>query len=138
MGFVKGWAICLIGITLLVSIAEMLLPECNTKKYVKVILNLMVMLVLLQPLGEVKGIVFESIELKVSDTDYETNDYILRNFESNLKSDIDSKFEVDSEVIAEYNEEKQVVVKEIIIKGKGDEIKDELKRNYGEVQISFK
>ena len=88
MGFINEYAISIIVVSFLSILLENLLPECSNKKYVNVLIGLLVMLVILNPLTKLphyEGI-FQIPEIRIDDSDLsiETNPFVAESFEKKL------------------------------------------------------
>ena len=88
MGFVNEYAISIIVVSLLAIFLENLLPEGSNKKYVNVLIGLLVMLVILHPLTKLPHYnnTFQIPELRIDDSDLSapTEPYVAESFEKRL------------------------------------------------------
>lgn len=132
MGFLNSWLQGIIIAVIVTTIIEMILPDGNTKKYVKVVLGIYVVFNIIAPIinqftnsnFEISSIIdidkytkeIKSYETSSTDIDKTNEDSIKQIYINNLKKDIIAKLE-----------EKEYIVNDINIKLENDdtyEIKD--------------
>ena len=101
MGWLNSWASGVIVAIIAATILEMLLPEGNNKKYIKVIIGIYVLFVIISPV--VSGLLEDELDIETifaSASEYEysaeqteinTDKVILSTYISNLKDDIKQK-----------------------------------------------
>ncbi|WP_129597773.1 stage III sporulation protein AF [Anaerophilus nitritogenes] len=53
MNFLRSWIINIVSVVIFITFLEMLLPNSNMKKYIKMIIGLLVMIVILSPLLQI-------------------------------------------------------------------------------------
>ncbi len=118
MSFLNEYAVSIIVVSVLAILLENLLPAGNNKKYVNVMIGLLVMLVILTPLTRLPHYneTFILPELRLDDTDLSLSPkpYVAESFEKKLalaiSEDLHSRFGVATScrVSCHINEEGQI------------------------------
>ena len=152
---INSWAQGIIIVAIISTIIEMILPEGNNKKYVKVILGFYVLFVIINPIisGLSKSnISFNTIlnktnkEMEKYNNNYisiETNSYIEDTYKNNLKKDIESKLKekgFNTKNIKLYieteNEEKYGQINSIVLEIEKENIEENVNNRIEEININ--
>lgn len=56
MEFIKGWMLAIMGITILSTLTELILPEAEIKKYAKLIVGIIMIIIMIRPIASIKDI----------------------------------------------------------------------------------
>lgn len=56
MDFIKGWMLAIIGITALTTFVEIIMPDAELKKYAKLIIGIVMMIILIRPIANIGAI----------------------------------------------------------------------------------
>lgn len=99
MGWLNSWASGVIVAILSATILEMLLPEGNNKKYIKVIIGIYVLFTIMSPVVsglldkdvDIEEIFKNTNEFSIPEVEINSNKMILDTYISNLKEDIKQK-----------------------------------------------
>jgi len=127
--FIKTWANQIIVAVIIATIFEMILPNGNNKKYIKMVIGIYVLFTLIQPIAsKITGKeleistnyekYFDENILKTSSDDFENNNskLIEQAYINNIKSDVQAKIEQKGYIVSSWNI--RVITK---------------KKNYGEI-----
>lgn len=127
MRWLNSWASGVIVAIIIATIIELLLPEGNNKKYIKIIIGIYVLFTIISPvISKFQNEEFDISAIFASTTEYEyseakedmnTNKIILNTYIDNLKEDIEQK----------------IISKGYIVNGVELEI-DTDEANYGQIQ----
>ena len=137
--FLKNWCEGIMISVFITVIIEMLVPEGNIKKYVRVIIGVYMVFIILNPI--ISGIdKFDIDNILEFDRNYKTqetsvsNDDILSLYSKAMETDIKEKFDNIKEITIVFSENLEEIENiEIIIhdgETKVNEIKDYIKENY--------
>ncbi len=99
---ISTWAGGIVTAVIIVTIIEMILPDNNTKKYIKTVLGVYILFTILSPIVKNvlgKEISFETLNIadnvlvsgSTYNTEYKTNENIEKIYKENLKKDIQEK-----------------------------------------------
>lgn len=131
--FIKSWANQIIVAVIIATIMEMILPNSNNKKYIKMVIGIYVLFVLIQPIAnKLTGNKFNISEfnyekylkgdiLETSSKDFENNNsnLIKQAYIDNIKNDIKNKLQKKG-----YN----------LLNCEIDIVTDENKEEYGQIE----
>lgn len=153
--FIKTWVNQIIVAVIISTIIEMLLPNGNNKKYIKMIIGLYVLFTIIQPIitkltGKSLNIsdfnyhkYFDQDILEISSNDFEDNNskLIKQAYIDNIKKDIITKinekgYKVEScsiEILDDENEDTYGTIKSISLKISNEE--DEVKESNNMINI---
>ena len=137
--FLKNWCEGIMISVFITVIIEMLVPEGNIKKYVRVIIGVYMVFIILNPI--ISGIdKFDIDNILEFDRNYKTqetsvsNDDILSLYSKAMETDIKEKFDNIKDITIVFSENLEEIENiEIIIhdgETKVNEIKDYIKENY--------
>ena len=137
--FLKNWCEGIMISVFITVIIEMLVPEGNIKKYVRVIIGVYMVFIILNPI--ISGIdKFDIDNILEFDRNYKTqetsvsNDDILSLYSKAMETDIKEKFYIIKDITIVFSEKLEEIENiEIIIhdgETKVNEIKDYIKENY--------
>jgi len=135
IAFIKQWANQIIVAVIIATIFEMILPDGNNKKYIKMIIGIYVLFTLIQPItSKITGKDFEistnyekyfnEDTLETSSNDFENNNskLIEEAYINNIKEDVQAKIERKGYKVASCNiniektEENYGAIESIILK----------------------
>ena len=100
MNFITGWAAAIIGVVILASFAELILPKGDMKKYADLIMGLIVMIVLIRPMMQLENIDILkqefNFDIQMIDTIEETqNEQVREMFEQRVSKDMERALKED-------------------------------------------
>jgi len=114
--FIKTWANQIIVAVIIATIFEMILPNGNNKKYIKMVIGIYVLFTLIQPIAsKITGKeleistnyekYFDENILKTSSDDFENNNskLIEQAYINNIKSDVQAKIEQKGYIVSSCN-----------------------------------
>jgi len=114
--FIKQWANQIIVAVIIATIFEMILPNGNNKKYIKMVIGIYVLFTLIQPIAsKITGKeleistnyekYFDENILKTSSDDFENNNskLIEQAYINNIKSDVQAKIEQKGYIVSSCN-----------------------------------
>ena len=147
MAFIKGWALTISGFIIISTIAEMMLPNQNIKKYAKLVLGLMLIILVMKP---ILGI--SSLSLGQSDFTSQAvvatpqGDLVKNAFAQNLANNMEAALrtnfgEVNINVEVGADESNQFYIQGIVVSNAKEsdrkEIASELTKDYGCSEVQF-
>lgn len=112
MSFISAWATAILGVVVLSSMVEILMPEAETKKYVNFVLGLIIMIIFIRPIAKVR-------DIDVVNAEFDFNTAILH-----------SSPEAEQEPV-----EQDKLIENIFAKKMSDAITRDLSAKYGEVEV---
>ena len=149
MGFINAWALTISGFLILAAVAEMLLPNEAIKKYAKLVLGLMLIILVIKPLLSVPSLGnmesdFTSQYNAASTTDQTelVRQTFAQRLEENMEDDLKAKFgNLNITVDIGVDTNNQFTINSITIGGANEnaqgEISDVLIKDYGCDEIRF-
>lgn len=157
INFIKEWANQIIVAVIIATIFEMILPNGNNKKYIKMVIGIYVLFTLIQPIASKltgKEFIistnyekyFDEDILETSSEDFENNNskLIQQAYIDNIKSDVQAKVEqkgykvVSCNINIITNEENYGAIDSIVLKiQKQDEEESENKIEIEKVEINI-
>ena len=106
MEFIKSWTMVIAGTIVIGAICEMLMPDGNIKKYVRIVLGLLLVFAMIEPIGDFSEKDLFSVEMKqqknvMLSSDYDIEDrqrtdiirVYKRNLEKKMEEGLPSKYE---------------------------------------------
>lgn len=155
--FIKTWANQIIVAIIIATILEMILPNGNNKKYIKMVIGLYVLFTIVQPIIiKFAGInidisnfkynkYFKEEVLEVSTEEFESNNskLIKQAYIDNIQKDIEKKIEqkgyrvisFDIEILESENEENYGIIKSMSLKLNKIEEEETNKEYYNAIKI---
>lgn len=67
MDWIKGWMLSIIGITLLSAMAELILPDAEMKRFTKLIIGIVMIVILMRPIAEIKDYKILNYEFQIEE-----------------------------------------------------------------------
>ena len=148
MDFIKDWAITISGFIILSSVAEMLLPNKSFKKYAKLVLGLMLIILVMKPILNVSSLDLGQYDFASSPIETAQQGALVKStFAQKLASDMEATLkaqfgEVSVDVDVGTNADNSFFIQGIEVSGATEssrkEIASELTKDYGCNQVIFK
>jgi len=147
--FIKGWALTISGFIIIATIAEMLLPNQSIKKYAKLVLGLMLIVLVMKPILGVSSLNIASQDFASATENVVATpqaDMVKATFAQKLASDMEAALkpnygEVNINVEVGVDENNQFFIQGVTVSGAKNadrkEISDELSKDYGCDQVNF-
>lgn len=158
VSIINSWAQGIILAIIIATIIEILLPECNNKKYVKTVIDIYIMFVMISPFISSNKININTIiqdtsseieAYKTEDLTLETNKYIKETYVSKIEQDVKDKvkdmnynvisLKLDIETTREenYGEIKSMNIKVSKIKDEEQNIENNTVQKIDNVEINI-
>ena len=149
MGFIKIWALSISGFLILATIAEMLLPNDGIKKYAKLVLGLMLIVLVIKPILNLPSldIMQNSFTLEYEEAKTPGQlETVRETFEKRLATDMQAKLkpnfgDLNIDVEIGIDESKAFFIDSVTVSNSNEksrkEIANELIKNYGCDEIRF-
>ena len=143
MDFIKNWAIMISAFIIITTIVEMLLPSQSIKKYAKLVLSLMLIVLVIKPILHID---IDLPSYEISDAASSANSAaVSESFAANLAIDMESKLKkygnLKFKVELEIEKGNQFIIKNIIVSNcneqKRTEVRNELIEIYGCHEVRF-
>ncbi len=143
MDFIKEYTCSIVTVSILSILLENILPADNSKKYVHVLIGLLVMLVIMNPLTKLphysESFTFPHLNIDDSTLSLpEANNYLVQNFQRNLSATITKDVydthqkAIECRVIADSNEQGEIIgIKRVTIMPYTPEIATYITEKYG-------
>lgn len=118
--FLKNWALVISGTIIFAALCEILIPKGTEKKYIKLLLGMVLTLALIKPLEKIsvlgnqynmfdfeKSLAYDTNKSFSADESKYVTKLYTENLEGNIKMRLESKLEASAEVFAEVSEEEK-------------------------------